>query len=156
MIDGHWLPITDGDPRASYLYERHYSCVNLKARRRRNDKRICGPGEHIILMTVTCDALFGWRRCNKPDLAGQEGACCFIFRNEGNLLSSELILEAEQIARQFWPDERLYTYVNPSKIQSTNPGFCFKFAGWRLLRNEKGKPVKTGKGLLIFEKFPNE
>lgn len=155
MIDGHWLPVTDGDPRASYLYERHYSCVNLMARRRRSDKRICGPGEHILLMTVTCDALFGWRRCSKPDLAGQMGVCCFVFRNEGRVLSSKLILEAEQIARQRWPSERFYTYVNPGKIKTgnpqtgiPNPGKCFVKAGWLKLEQV------TGGGLLIFEKLP--
>ena len=30
-----------------------------------------------------------------------------------------------------WPGERLYTYVDPKKIKSTNPGYCFKVCGWR-------------------------
>jgi len=29
------------------------------------------------------------------------------------------------------PDERLYTFVNPRKIRSSNPGYCFLKAGWR-------------------------
>lgn len=150
MIDGHWLPVNDGDPRASYLYERHYSCVNLKARRRNGDKRICGPGEHIVLMTVTCDALFVWKRCNKPDLAGQSGVYCSIFRNEGNILSSELILEAEQIAWQRWPGERLYTYINQREVKSINPGYCFQKAQWHKI--DGATTVRNG--LLIFEKLP--
>jgi hypothetical protein len=34
------------------------------------------------------------------------------------------------IAWQRWPGERLYTYVNPRKVKSENPGYCFKVAGW--------------------------
>lgn len=43
-----------------------------------------------------------------------------------------------------WPGERFYTYVNPKKVKSTNPGYCFMAAGWK-------KCGMTGKGLLIFE-----
>lgn len=147
---GHWYEVTDGDPRASALYERHYSCVNLKARKRnRSDKRICGPGKHIVLMTTTCDALFVWKRCNRPDLAGQSGIYCAIFRNETkNILSSELILEAEQIALDRWPRDRFYTYINKDKIKSANPGYCFKRAGWVTY------PETTQNGKIILEKYP--
>lgn len=144
-LDGYWLGIQDGDPRASNLYERHYSAVNLKARRRRGDKRICGPGQHIVLMTAECDALFVWRRSNRPDLAGQMGVYCSIFRNEGVYLSSALIREAEEIAWRRWPGERLYTYVNGSRIRSSNPGCCFLKAGWR-------RCGLTAGGLVILEK----
>jgi hypothetical protein len=42
-----------------------------------------------------------------------------------------LIQEATQLAWQRWPGQRLYTYVNPRKVRSTNPGCCFLKAGWR-------------------------
>lgn len=32
-------------------------------------------------------------------------------------LSSDLIREAERIAQARWPDERLYTYVNPRAVK---------------------------------------
>jgi len=144
----HWYSVKDGDPRAAALYERHYSCVNVRARKRTGDKRIAGMGEKLILLTSDCKALFGWRRFTRgPDLAGQEGVCCFVFRNEGDVLSSELILEAEQAAWQRWPGERLFTYINPARIQSSNPGYCFKVAGWR-------KCGATQGGLVILEKLP--
>ena len=143
--DDHWYAVKDGDPRATALYERHYSCVNLKARRRTGDRRICGPGEKMVLLTAGCDALFVWRKAKRPDLAGQEGAYCSIFRNEGDVLSSELILEAEQLAWRKWPDARLYTYVDPGKVGSPNPGYCFKVAGWQ-------KCGETQGGLHILEK----
>ncbi len=31
-----------------------------------------------------------------------------------------------------WGPQRLYTYVNPRRVRSSNPGYCFKQAGWRL------------------------
>jgi hypothetical protein len=147
MIPGNrWFPVKDGDARASQMYERHYSAVNLKARKRTGDRRIAGPGEKLILMTADCRALFGWRKFTRgPDLAGQEGVSCFIFRNEGPYLSSELILEAEELAQRKWPGERLYTYINAGKVQSRNPGYCFLVAGWQ-------KCGKTKGGLIILEK----
>lgn len=142
---GNWYAVKDGEPAASGVYERHYSCVNLKARRRKGDKRICGPGQHMVLMTVDGRALFVWTHHSQPDLAGQEGVGCAVFRNEGPLLSSALILEAETLAWGRWPGERLYTYVNPKRIKSTNPGYCFLKAGW-------SKCGKTKGGLIILEK----
>ena len=48
---GHWLPVKDGDPRAAYLYQRHYSCHCYRDNRRachgyRNRFLIVGPGEN--------------------------------------------------------------------------------------------------------------
>ena len=145
---GHWYAVKDGDRRATALYERHYSAVNIKARRRMGDPRICGPGEKLVLLIPGQNALFVWRRANRPDLAGQSGVYCSVFRNETDILSSKLILEAEHLAWQRWPGERLYTYVNPNKIRSTNPGYCFQMAGWTNAGITQG-------GLVIFEKMPN-
>lgn len=99
----------------------------------------------MVLLTVDCKALFVWRRSMRPDLAGQSGVCCSIFRNEGVHLSSELILEAEELAWVRWPGERLFTYINPGAIQSRNPGYCFKVAGWTVCG-------ETRRGLVILEK----
>ena len=140
----------DGDERATALYERHYSAVNLKARKRTDDKRIAGMGEKMILLTVDCKALFGWRKFTRgPDLAGQTGVCCFVFRNEGPHLSSDLILEAEKLAWRKWPGERLFTYINSKRVKSVNPGYCFKMAGWTNCGQTKG-------GLVILEKTYND
>lgn len=73
-----------------------------------------------------------------------------LFRNESDVLSSKLILAAEKIAAARWPGERFYTYVDPKKIRSTNPGACFKKAGWRVCG------VTKTKKLVILEKWPIE
>jgi len=146
---GRWYAVKDGDPRAAAIYERHYSAVNIKARRcNRHDRRICGPGEKLVLLLPGSLGLFVWRKANRPDLAGQEGVYCSVFRNESEYLSSDLIREAEQLAQRRWPGMRMFTYVDPNKIKSTNPGYCFKMAGWT-------RCGKTQGGLVILEKRQN-
>jgi DNA modification methylase len=137
----HWHEYKDGNQKALEMYERHYSCYKYADGRER--KLFCGPGEKMVLMTANQDALFVWRKFK--DDSGQEGLNCAVFRNEGDILSSELIIEAERVAYTRWPGERMYTYVNPEKIRSVNPGCCFKKAGWKQCGITKG-------GILIFEK----
>jgi len=152
-IDGNWIGIHDADPRAITLYRRHYSS-NPKSN---NHNGIAGPAERMILLTVTCDALFVWRLNDDPTtlepssrrvtrgstttyFGGQVGVMCSVFRNEGQVLSSALILEAVELAWQRWPGRRLFTYVWDSKVKSVNPGYCFKKAGWTTCgRNKDGR-----------------
>lgn len=100
----------------------------------------------MVLLTPCAKALFVWRKF--IDASGQTGVNCAIFRNEGAGLSSFLIMEADRLADIRWPMERHYTYVSKSKVQSSNPGFCFTKSGW-----QKCGITKTRK-LLIFERLP--
>lgn len=148
-----WYAVKDGDPRAYALMRRHYSFQPYTDGRRqnlsyRNRYLFAGPGEKMVLMTVDCQALFVWRKF--IDKSGQDGVNCAVFRNEGPHLSSELILEAEQLAWQRWPNERLYTYVNAQEVESDNPGYCFKCAGWKF------SGYTASKKLHILEKLPND
>lgn len=106
-----------------------------------------GPGHYIMLRTWEGDAVFAWRRFF--DASGQRGVNCAIFRNESRHLSSDLIRQADAIADFCWPGLRHYTYVNAGRIRSTNPGACFKAAGWR-------KCGATKKGLVILEIDPSD
>ena len=146
-----WLTVKDGDPRAFALMKRHYSFYHYRDGRRRdpgnrNRFLFAGPGEKMVLLTADCRALFVWRKF--IDKSGQTGINCAVFRNEGDELSSRLILEAEELAWRRWPDERLYTYVNPRMVKSANPGWCFKVAGWRPCGTTKKR------ALLVLEKWP--
>lgn len=140
-----WLPCADGDARARAIMDRHYS------RRRCRDGRrpllFVGPGEKMVLLTPMSDALFIWRKFISDN--GQQGVNCAAFRNESPYLSSDLIREAEQLAWARWPGERFYTYINPRKVKSVNPGYCFKRAGWRACGTTKS-------GLVILEKTPKD
>lgn len=143
-LEGHWLPAKDGDERALALYLRHYSARAYRDNRPR--RLFVGPGSKMVLMTADCRALFVWRKF--IDNSGQTGVNCAVFRNEGPILSSTLIREACELAWRRWPGERLYTYVNPDRIESQNPGYCFLKAGWRRCGYTKG-------GLHILELFPS-
>ena len=145
MFDGNrWYPVSRRAPMAIDLFERHYSVPDKPSMRARHLKAgITPPGEALVLMTSCSRALFSWWK--GIDHSGQTGVNCQIFRNESGHLSSELILEAEELAWRKWPRERLYTYVNGNKIASVNPGYCFKMAGWKDIGTTKG-------GLRILEK----
>lgn len=139
-----WMHRMDGNGDAREMFDRHYSRYKYKDGRK--PKLFVGPGEKMVLMTPCGLALFVWRKFISGD--GQQGVNCAIFRNESAIRSSDLILEAEQLALERWGATRFYTYVNPRKIRSNNPGFCFLKAGWR-----KCGITKHNK-LLILEKSP--
>lgn len=124
FADPVWVPIKDGNPTAMGIFMRHYT-----ARERRKVYQFIGPGEKLALLTPNADALFVWRKFISD--AGEKGVNCAVFRNESPTRSSDLIREADVIAWQRWPGERLYTYVDPAKVRSVNPGCCFLKAGWR-------------------------
>lgn len=130
----HWRLSRDGDPLALAMYLRHYSARQFVDGRVR--RLFVGPGEKLVLVAHDDSAMFVWRRFISMD--GQEGVCCAVFRNEGHTLSSDLIREADAIADDRWPRERHFTYVAPTKVRSTNPGFCFLAAGWRRTGWTKG------------------
>lgn len=136
-----WWLTKDGDLDCLDLYERHYSAYRYKDGRRR--KLFVGPGEKVVLRTEQGDACFVWRKFK--DDSGQTGINCAVFRNESKYKSSLLIQQADAIADCLWPNSRHYTYVNPQKVASVNPGFCFIKAGWN-------KCGVSKRGLLILEK----
>ena len=145
LSDQTWIQVRDGNITALVLFHRHYSKYHYKDGR--ITKRFVGPGERIVLITQDGLSLFVWRKFIND--SGQKGVNCSIFRNEGPELSSELILKAEHWAFERWPGERLYTYVDPNQVQSSNPGYCFKVAGW----NACG--ITKMNKLLILEKYPS-
>jgi hypothetical protein len=123
----YWHEAKDGNADARELFNRHYSRYRYKDGRK--PKLFCGPGEKMVLLTEAADALFVWRKFRSAD--GQQGVNCMVFRNESPHLSSDMILDAEEIAWRRWPQARLFTYVKSEAIKSRNPGYCFKRAGWR-------------------------
>jgi len=126
-LSTNWIEIKDGNPIALELFSRHYSKRHYLDKR--VSKRFVGPGERIVLLSRCNKALLVWKKFRSKD--NQIGICCSVFRNESMELSSSLLLEAESFAFKKWDASRFYTYVNPKKISSKNPGYCFKVAGWR-------------------------
>ena len=135
-----WNEVRDGDPRAVGLYRRHYSCRNPKINYVRFG--FSGKGESMVLLTTDCRALWCWRKVEG------EGIQCSVFHNESDILSSELIKAACKLAWLRWPDDRLYTYVNPKIVKGD--GKCFKAAGWRKLK------IRTKKRHLVILEIKKE
>jgi hypothetical protein len=145
MVAGHWLSVTKSDPRLVAMYAAHYSAAKNSATKDSWLRSgITGPCESMALLTEQCDAAFVWT-LERVRHDGQDGVNCAVFRNTGAALSSDLIREADDLAWQRWPNEfRHFTYVDGSKVRSSNPGCCFLKAGWRRCGVSKG-------GLLILE-----
>lgn len=130
----HWWLASSGkfDEVGVSLADKHYS------RRKPGSPQFMPPGQTIVLVSHDLRAVFGWWRPH-PDagitpMNGLDGWTCTIFRNEGPLLSSTMILDAERaiFARGHGcgPDG-LLTYVGVREVRSSNPGYCFLRAGWR-------------------------
>jgi hypothetical protein len=145
----NWWITKDGDDVARTFFDRHYS--RYRYRDGRSPRQFIGPGEKIVLRTWDCDALWVWRRFKDDCIdertgEGQAGVNCAVFRNESRTLASELVREADAVADFAWPGLRHYTYVKADAIRSTNPGCCFKVAGWRECGRTRG-------GLLVLERL---
>lgn len=129
---GHWRRATKFDARGAALADRHYS------RRTVGSPQFMPPGRTLVLITPEGDAVWGthWPAAELT-LDGLDAWRCSIFRNEGPLLSSELILEAMERTAETWrgrPADGWLTFVAKDKVRSVNPGACFKKAGWWLDR----------------------
>ena len=124
----------------------HYS------RRTPGSKTFTGVGQEIVLVTSCGNAVWAVVRQRTPAKRGSgisrgrdgvsDSSCRYIwrnmmFRNLGAGLSSDLIRSAVELTYTHWvnrygnlPVEILRTEVDISKVQSKNPGYCYKCAGW--------------------------
>ncbi len=137
-IDSPWELSRDGCAIGRALYERHYSCPPsaLRRRQRRGTRLFAGPGEKLVLLLKPPHTgVFVWRKYI-PSQATERVLECAIFRNESDLLSSALVLEAERWAATRWPGEQARTFINARAVGGD--GLCFKVAGWRKAGKSKG------------------
>lgn len=132
---------TKFDAEMAALADRHYS------RQTPGSPQFLPPGRTLVIRNSEGTMVFGWV-WQFPEYRddGQLGFNCAIFRNESQQLSSEIILECELLALDTWGPQRMFTYIDPAKIKSRNPGYCFKKAGWRYAG------TKTD-GKVLLEKF---
>ena len=135
----HWRLSHKADKLGCQLADRHYS------RRKIGAPQFMPPGETIVMVAPELPAVWGWWRPHPRSgikaMNGLDGWTCTIFRNESPVLSSLLVLEAEEFLRGYTigPDG-LLTYIKDSAVRSLNPGCCFKKAGYRTAgRSRDGK-----------------
>lgn len=133
----------------------HYS------RRTPGSKTFTGVGQEIVLVTDDEAACWAVVRQRTPSAAGSGASRGragtsdvrprfvwrnMLFRNLGKELSSDLILRALEMTYSEWakkygalPLEVLRTEIDPRKVRSTNPGYCYKKAGFHSARTVRGK-----------------
>src|SRR6185436_16207717 len=117
---GPWRLTSKRDLRAAALADRHYS------RRTIGSDQFMPPGRTLVFMTEDADVVWGTHWPNAElSLDGMDCWRCTIFRNEGPLLSSALILEAMDRTAETWterPADGWLTFVRIDKVRSVNPG----------------------------------
>jgi hypothetical protein len=138
-----WYLSNRADPPAVRLADRHYN------RQKPGTSQFVPPGKCLVLLTENKDALWvtSWQRYS---FHGWPGAWVnSYFRNESELLSSMLIRQAISVTCFFWsvPAHGMITFVDPCKVRSTNPGYCYQVAGFR-------KIAVTRKGYLVYQLLP--
>lgn len=135
----YWQVVNKCDLRAVAFAQPHYSIATPNA------AELGPPGQKIVLFGEDGLALWGshrpapWAKIGRMDKF--LGHSCFIFRNEGFILSSILIREAVGITAIEWNVAPFITYVAIGKVRrKRDPGRCFVKAGFKRIRiKEKTK-----------------
>lgn len=141
---GRWHVVKRTTRAARELADRHYS------RQTPGAAEFMSSGKTLVMLTDDGRAVWGAienRVPGGPDLRWR----CSIFRNEGDVQSSELVREATDRTFTYWerkyhgrPPVPLRTEVDPRKTRrKRDPGRCFIRAGWRV--------VGTVNGLVVLE-----
>ncbi len=132
----NWLVTHQYDSRAARLADRHYS------RQKPGTPKFTPPGRKLVLITEDASAVWvtSWPFAEYVKREYADAWLCTLFRNESPILSSDLILEAVAITRWKYgepPISGMITMIDPTKIQSANPGYCFKVVGFRHIDETK-------------------
>jgi hypothetical protein len=127
-----WQVRGRSDPAARALADRHYS-------RKRPGAPWIGPPGRVLVLVTPCEQAVWLTHWPRPELAldGLDAWRCSLFRNEApaELRSSTLSRAAMTLTAHMWrqrPADGWVTWVEPAKVASPNPGYCFKQAGWTL------------------------
>lgn len=135
------------DPAAVKLADRHYN------RQKVGSPQFVPPGRCVVLVLEDGKAVWttSWPFPEYVKHAWAGAWVNSIFRNESVRLSSALIREAIAATRCFWepPELGIVTFVDTTKVRSTNPGCCYLKAGFKKVGHTKG-------GLLALQLLPDE
>ncbi len=129
---GTWQIRSKRDKAALSLFDRHYSCQTHPP------GEVGPPGRKIVLVTPSEQSMWcsHWPFAHLT-LDGLDAWRCSAFRHEGQELASDLIVAAMAQTLETWgspPKDGWVTFVDTRRVPGTNPGYCFKQAGWRLDR----------------------
>lgn len=143
----NWRLSNRADPLALPIADRHYN------RQKPGSPQFVPPGRCLVLLTPSADALWvsSWPFAEYVKHAWAGAWVCSCFRNESDILSSELVSEAVAITRWFWPDVPelgMVTFIDRSKVRKKRDwGRCYRKAGWKQAGYTKG-------GLVVLQIVP--
>lgn len=147
--DGHWRRVLRSDGRARALVDGEHRADGQPhySRQTPGAAEFMANGRTLVLLTD--DGLAVWGVIENMDPAGGRRWRCSMFRNEGPVLSSELVREATARTYEYWkrhyggaPSVPLTTEVDPAKTRrKRDPGRCFRRAGWSVFGMVRGLVV---------------
>lgn len=126
-----WHQVKASDPLARAMRDRHYSTKNPGGR------TVGPPGRRLVL--ISDDERAMWIT-HYPDprlvMDRIDALRCTVFRREGRRheRASVLIRGAMELSEEVYgpAPHGWVTYVEPLKVRSQEPGYCFKMAGFEL------------------------
>jgi hypothetical protein len=144
-----WFRSHRADPDVVPLADRHYNRQKVGA------PQFAPPGRCVVFKTHAVDAFWitSWPFAEYVKHAWAGAWINSAFRNEGPLLSSEMIRAAVSCTRALYGDAPplgMITFVDAGKVKhKRDPGRCYKRAGFRHVGFTKG-------GLLAFQLLPSD
>jgi hypothetical protein len=137
-----WHLTYRADRRAARIADRHYN------RQKVGSAQFVPPGRCMVLIDEHATALWvtSFPFAEYVHHAWPGAWVCSCFRNESATLSSELIRDAVAATRWYcaniWnepePVMGMVTFVDTAKVKSSNPGCCYKKAGFVSVGKTKG------------------
>jgi hypothetical protein len=142
-----WTVSHKFDPEVRPLADRHYN------RRKVGSPQFVPPGRSVVLKRPDAFWITSWPFAEYVRHAWPGAWVCSAFRNEGPMLSSELVRGAVAATRFFWPVPPplgMVTFVNRDKVRpKRDPGRCFLRAGFR-------RVGETAGGLVALQLLPED
>lgn len=142
-----WEVGTRFDPDAAAIADRHYN------RRKVGSPQFVPPGRCLVLKAPRAFWVTSWPFAEYVKHAWPGAWVCSAFRNEGEGLSSDLIIQAVAATRYHFgepPDLGFISFVDRDKVRSKrDPGYCYLQAGWSRVGKTKG-------GLIALQLLPAE
>jgi hypothetical protein len=145
VVPHGWRISSRANPGAVAIADRHYN------RQKPGTPQFVPPGRCLVLQAEGPQLwVTSWpfAEYTKHRWAGAWVNSCY--RREGGRLASDMIRAAVAATRWRWPDTPklgMVTFVDPSKVSSENPGYCYRQAGFE-------RDGQTQGGLLAFRLAP--
>lgn len=143
----NWWLSWRADPKARAFADRHYSRQKVGA------EQFVPPGRCLVLVREDAFWVTSWPLAQYVKHAWAGAWVCSAFRNEGPLLSSELIRQAVAATRWRYgepPALGMVTFVDTTRVRRKRDwGRCYRRAGFRQVGFTQG-------GLVALQLLPAE